>query len=761
MSGEREFHPLDRVNVLLTGATGFFGQALLEKLLSAYPTTAIWLLIRGRDGVSAAARMDALMRKPVFQRWQQSTGDGAWQRIVAERVTVIDGDLDGMTVPADLDVVIHGASAVSFDPAIDEAFHANVAGVVTLYEALSAAGADPHVVHVSTAYVAGLGKGVVPEQALGHTVDWRAELAHARAARGGIERDSRRPEILRKTSAQAWHEHGKTGAQSVARSAEEARVQWVTQRLVEYGTARARSLGWADTYTFTKALGERVAEELWAGTGHRLSVVRPTVVESALRHPYPGWLDGFKMIDPLIIAYGLGTISEYPGPPDGIIDLIPIDLVVNALLAIAATSPDQGRPAYFQVGSTSRNPLLVHALYEYGREYYQRHPIPTADQGHIRAPSWRFPGGRKVELMLRSGERAAALAERIVLQMPGSARTQEWMSTLHRQRTNLEFLRRYDSLYGPYTQHQIIYDDSRTYALAQSLPDRLTAEHGFDAAVIDWRHYLQEVHMPAVSALMRARPARRGGSLSRVHAAELPERTDVAAVFDLEGTVVASNLVESYLWARLPALPRSRWGHELAGLARQLPRYMAAERSDRGEFVRAFLRRYEGADEAELSGLVDEVLGPALLQRVRPEAVRQIRRHRHAGHRTILITGAPEVFVQPLAGLFDEVVASRMHVADGVLTGFLAAPPVVAEARAAWLRRHAVNAGLDLTGCYGYGDSYSDRPMLEIVGHPSAVNPDPALYAHARRMRWPIYNWGTYSRKAADVLIDTVKVRSW
>jgi alcohol-forming fatty acyl-CoA reductase len=760
MSGEREFHLLDRVNVLLTGATGFFGQALLEKLLSAYPTVQIWLLIRGRDGVSAAARMEGLMRKPVFQRWQQGIGDGKWQRVVSERVTVIDGDLDGMTVPGDLDVVIHGASSVSFDAAIDEAFQTNVAGVAALYEALSAAGANPHVVHVSTAYVAGMGRGVVPEKALGHTVDWRAELACARAARAEAERDSRRPEVLRKVTAQAWHEHGKTGPRSVARSAEQAREHWVAQRLIDYGRERARSLGWYDTYTFTKALGERVAEQLWAETGHRLSIVRPAVVESALRHPYPGWLDGFKMIDPLIIAFGMGTLSEYPGPPDGIIDLIPIDMVVNAMLAIAATAPDQGSPAYFQVGSTSRNPLLVRALYEYGREYYQRHPIPTADQGHIRAPLWRFPGDKKVALMLRGSERAAALAERILLQLPGSARTQEWMGTLHRQQSNLEFLRRIYDLYGPYAPHQITYDDSRTYALHQLLPDRLVAEHGFDPAAIDWRHYLQEVHYPAVSALMRARPVRRGGSLSRVHAAELPERTDVAAVFDLEGTVVASNLVESYLWARLPALPRSRWGYELVDLVRKLPRYVAAERGDRGEFVRAFLRRYEGADEAELSGLVDEVLGPALLQRVRPEAIRQIRRHRHAGHRTILVTGAPEVFVRPLAGLFDEVVASRMHAADGVLTGYLEAPPVVDEARAAWLQRYGRSAGLDLTGCYGYGDSYSDRPMLEMVGHPSAVNPDPALYAHARRMRWPIYNWGTYSRKAADALLDTVKVRS-
>jgi fatty acyl-CoA reductase len=227
-------------------------------------------------------------------------------------------------------------------------------------------------------------------------------------------------------------------------------------------------------------------------------------------------------------------------------------------------------------------------------------------------------------------------------------------------------------------------------------------------------------------------------------------------VFDLEGTIVASNLIESYLWARLSSMPRSQWGGELADLARSLPRYLRAERRDRGDFVRAFLRRYEGADMAELRDLVDDVLGEALLQRAMPEAVRKIRAHRAAGHKTILITGTVDVFVRPLAGLFDEVVASRMHTRDGVLTGYLDSPPLVDEARAAWLRRHAADEGIDLEGSYAYADSYSDRPLLEAVGNPAAVNPDPSLYRHAKRKHWRIHEWGAHTRGRGDVLMDTI-----
>lgn len=750
---QREFRRLDAADVLLTGATGFLGQATLEKLLCAYPNTRIHVLIRPRTGATAQRRFEALLRKPVFDRMRERLGEDGLRRLAGERVTVIEGDLGEVRLPSGLDVVIHCASTVSFDPPIDEAFTTNVSGVVTLYEALLEAGSDAHVVHVSTAYVAGVRKGVVPEDRLDHGVDWRTELAGALAARADVERDSRRPEVLRKSMSRAQGEHRKAGPQSVVAAAEEARGEWVTDRLVDYGRARAQSLGWPDVYTFTKALGERAAEELWGE--RRLSIVRPAIVESSLRHPHPGWIDGYKMADPLIIAYGRGILPEFPGLPDSVVDLIPVDFVVNATLAVAANPPEPGSPAYFHVGSGSANPLSFRGLYENVRDYFRRHPMPAADRGHVRVPQWRFPGSRQVEMMLSGSERATSMAERALLRLPASTRTRDWMTAVHRQQTNLDFLRRYADLYQAYTKAEVIYDDSRIRALHEAVPPELAGEDGFDPREIDWAHYIQEVHSPSVTALMRGFTRGRGNG-RRAAPPALPERTDIAAVFDLEGTIVSSNLIESYLWARLSSTSRSRWSGELADLARSLPKYLRAERRDRGDFIRVFLRRYEGADMAELRRLVADVVGDALLQRSIPEAVRRIRAHRAAGHRTILITGAVDVFVEPLSGLFDEVVASRMHTRDGLVTGYLAAPPLVDEARAAWLRRHAADAGLDLSQSYAYADSYSDRPLLEAVGNPAAVNPDPSLYRHAKRRHWRIYEWGTHTRGPGDVLLDTI-----
>jgi fatty acyl-CoA reductase len=206
----------------------------------------------------------------------------------------------------------------------------------------------------------------------------------------------------------------------------------------------------------------------------------------------------------------------------------------------------------------------------------------------------------------------------------------------------------------------------------------------------------------------------------------------------------------------LASLPRSEWPTELANLLRNLPRYLRAERRDRGDFIRTFMRRYEGVDEAELRHLVEESIGDALLQRAMPEAIRRIRAHRAAGHRTVLITGTIDLLVEPLAPLFDEVVAGQMHSVGGTWTGYLDRPPLVDEARAAWLRGYAETAGIDLAQSYGYGDSHSDRAWLELVGNPQAVNPDAALYRHAKRKKWRIHTWGAHTRGRLSALSSAV-----
>ena len=728
-------HALRGKRIALTGVTGFLGTALLERLLVDTPVDRLDVVIRG----DAGARLQGLLAGSAFAGAREEMGASELDSLARAKVRALSADLT-VSPPAladDVDLVIHCAATVSFDPPIDEAFRTNLLGTTGLY---AAAGGRPFV-HVSTAYVAGVTRGVQREELLERTADWRAECDAALRVRETVEEESRRPELLDRLIGRARAAMGRAGPQSVAARSEELRREWVNRRLVSMGRARARSLGWPDVYTFTKALTEMALDDL-AGD-NPLSIVRPSIVESALRRPYPGWIEGFRMAEPVVLAYGRNALPDFPAIPEGVIDIIPVDLVVNAIIAVAAQPPE--RRAVYHVSSGGRNPFQFRRLYELTREYYQRDPLPERGRGTYGVPRWSFPGSHALAKRMRTAERAIETAERAVFKLPRGRFAREVARRVDRLRGRFDFVRRYAGLYGAYVEAEVIYTDERAKALHDSLDEQDRAEFGFDPTCFTWEHYWRDVHVPSISGAMRwPREPRRE---PRVVVAPNGNGNGsgpavTLAVFDVEGTIVASNVLESYLWLRLSetdGLPaRSR---EVAALASRLPRLLGAERRDRGEFLRFFYRMYEGVAPEDVRALADEVMSDMLLRRLAPGAVRRIREHRAAGHRVVLVTGSLDFIVRPLVPLADEVVAARLAVRDGVFNGDLVQPPLTGEARASWMRAYARSVGADLATCYAYADSMSDLPMLEAAGKPVAVNPDVALTRIARKRGWPIEEW--------------------
>lgn len=308
--------------------------------------------------------------------------------------------------------------------------------------------------------------------------------------------------------------------------------------------------------------------------------------------------------------------------------------------------------------------------------------------------------------------------------------------------------RRRGELPGVYDPAEVRYDDTELVALGQALPRPRT--YHFDPGVIDWRRHLAAREAADVAERLRAPVTRAAAHTPAPRPPAADERA--VAVFDLDGTIVASDLVESYVWTRLAGLPRRAWPAEFMDLLLDAPRYLLAERADRDRFVRTFLRRYAGTDEAALRHLVRGAVGDALLHRVKHEAVRRIRAHRAAGHRTVLVTGCLDLLVEPLRPLFDDIEACRMRTRDGVLTGRVTGRPPVGEARADWLRRYTAEHGLDPARAHAYADSYSDRPLLDAVGHPHAVDPDTRLLRHAVRRHWPVLRWGAHTATRWEAL---------
>ncbi|WP_422115654.1 HAD-IB family hydrolase [Brachybacterium sp. UNK5269] len=744
--------PGGRRRILLTGVTGFLGQAVLRSLLETTAHVHVTAVIRPKGTLSGRARLEQLLRKPVFSSWAKelaadgADGKAALKAIFDERVGVLEGDLTDMPALTEpFDVVIHSASSVSFDPPIDEAFRTNVGGARNLYQALLDSGQDPHVIHVSTAYVGGISKGLRQEGRLGSDVSWRAEYDAAIEARAQVEAESRRPETLRSQIRGATLRDGRMGPKAVAAASEEARRAWVDERLVDFGRTRAQSVGWTDIYTFTKAMAEQVAEEMWADAGHRVSFVRPSIIESAMLKPFPGWIDGFKVADPLIMAYARGVLPEFPVLADSILDVIPVDYVVNVIVALATQEVSRrGDDAYFQVVSGASNPLPFHAMVSAVREYFGQRPLEDDEGNPIEVPEWSFPSVEMIEQRFMAKEAAAKLGAAAVAYLPATRRTREWTSSLHKATSGMTMLRKYIELYRQYTKTEMVFDDANTRALRAELSPEFLADHDFDITVIDWHEYFHAQHLPAITdltkAYSRAKSAQRSRESRPTPALKPSEHT--LAVFDLDGTVLATNIVQQYFSVVRATRPRRTWPAEIGGLAAAVPGYLRAEKRDRSELIRLVNRRYKGYRGDELRALMQGEAGRRIRASVRPEALETIERHRAAGHRTVLVSGALDLLVAPLADLFDEVVATHMDEdAAGVMSGFLATPPLVDEARANWLRKYAAQHGADLSTSYGYGDSHADAAWLSLVGTPAAVSPDLGLYAVAKKKRWQILEW--------------------
>lgn len=739
-------------NVVLTGVTGFLGTGLFERLLCDTDVARIDCVARG----DAPARLRALLDGNAFRPARERLGPERLHELFDQKVRGLSADLTTAApqLPGDTDVVIHSAATVSFDPPIDEAFQTNLLGSVRLYEA--AAGRP--FVHVSTAYVAGVTRGTQPEEHLRRRLDWRAEAEDATAMRARVETESRRPEVLERLTAKARALVGRAGPQTIATKAEELRVEWVNDRLVRAGAARARSLGWPDVYAFTKALTEQALDEL-AGDDP-LAIVRPSIIESALRHPYPGWIEGFRVAEPVILAYGRGALPEFPGIPEGVLDIIPVDQVVNCVLAVAGTMiEERPRRSVYHISSGGRNPFTFRHLYELTREYFLEDPLPERGRGAYKVPVWSFPGRRAVERKMRLAERIVDGVERMSGKFPRNPAGREMLRKVDRLRGRLDFVKKYAGLYGSYVEVEVIYTDDRARALYESLPEDDRRDFCFDPTVFTWEEYYKGIHLPSITGALRWLAAAPRRSDPEVVIA--PPNGDgngmrpVLAVFDMEGTIVDTNVLEAYLWLRLSEAGGVARAREIADVARRVPSLLKAEHRDRGEFLRMFYRGYAGAVAEDVRALAADALGDLFLRKLSSAAVRRIRRHRDAGHTIVFITGALDFVVSPLAPLADVLVTARLRERDGVFTGDMERPPLVGEARASWLRDHARAIGADLETCFAYADSMSDLPLLEAVGNPVAVNPDMSLTRVARKRRWPIEEW-TPGRGAPKVSLPEV-----
>ena len=350
LEGTGEISAIDAFSnktMLVLGGTGFVGKVLLAMVLDRFPELKHMVVqVRRKKNVSGEQRFysDVLESPPLREIVERIGGE----RVIRQKVQVVEGDLDqalcGISaeqaeqLKGRVDIVVNLAGVVDFDPAVNESVEPNVYGMLHVIELVKLL--DAKLVHVSTAYVAGKKNGHISED----------------VPIGGYfpRRGEREDETFSVAEELKWYEEFvKEMLQSRATNPRPVR-----ERLREGGMNRAERWGWTNTYTYTKSMGEQL---IAATPGLAYAIVRPAIVESSLRFPFPGWNEGFTTSAPLVLMGGEG-VKGWPVRKDGPLEIIPVDLVASGILIVTAAVLCGKNQRVYHLASAHENPIMLPRL---------------------------------------------------------------------------------------------------------------------------------------------------------------------------------------------------------------------------------------------------------------------------------------------------------------------------------------------------------------------------------------------------------------
>ncbi len=213
----------------------------------------------------------------------------------------------------------------------------------------------------------------------------------------------------------------------------------------------------------------------------------------------------------------------------------------------------------------------------------------------------------------------------------------------------------------------------------------------------------------------------------------------IAALFDVDNTLLPGEASEigffRFLWRR----GLVGWGElsrSIAWLAGHVPPFSPHHLRERKVYL-------TGKRPSDIESCAREFCRAEMIDKLSLQGRARLEEHRHAGHQLILVTGAPEFLIAPLAEFLDipTVFAARPEQRDSVYTGALIPPFPYGRGKRELIVAHAQEMGLDLARSYAYGDSPGDHDILELVGHPQVVNPIRGMARTAQQQGWPVTTW--------------------
>jgi long-chain acyl-CoA synthetase len=365
--------------IFLIGSTGFLGKVTLSMLLHSFPNIGrVYVTVRARSQEESEARFwNSVITAPPFDPLRERYGS-ALDGFIRDKVAVLGGDIaetnlgyseeQAQAIADDIDVVLNSAGNVTFNPTLESALRTNVVGtqnVITFAKRMK----RPALIHVSTCFVAGSRSGPVWEndpvvgyfprkrELPGVEFDVEQEIKDCAKLAERVREEARDAmmvarfrELARKRLNEENRDADDPDALGLAVARE--RKVWTRTRLTDLGVERSAWWGWPNIYTYTKALGEQLVA---AETGIVRSIVRPSIVESAVDYPFPGWNEGFTTTAPIIFLVLKGQ-TQIPANEKLILDITPVDQVASVMLAVAAQACVEEPKLVHQAATGDSNP---------------------------------------------------------------------------------------------------------------------------------------------------------------------------------------------------------------------------------------------------------------------------------------------------------------------------------------------------------------------------------------------------------------------
>ncbi|XP_071927622.1 alcohol-forming fatty acyl-CoA reductase-like [Coffea arabica] len=468
--------------IFITGATGFLAKIFVEKILGIQPSVKkLFLLMRPSNSKSCSQRLyqeiiDTELFKVLREKWGASLSF-----LISEKVVAVPGDISCENLGIqnsplreqmwrEIDVVINSAVTTRFDERYDVAVDINVFGALHILNFAKNCVNIKVLLHISTAFVCSEEEGLASEKPF----DMRETL-------GGVS------SYLDINIQKKFVDERLRELQN-----ENARTEAIRSAMKDLGIQRARLHGWPNTYVFTKAMGEMVLEQFKEKL--KVVIVRPTIVTSTFKDPFPGWIQGVRTVDSFLVAYGKGKLKFVLGDPKSILDLIPGDMVVNCILVAIVAHADQSYDHHiYHVGSSRRNPLKFSDVHEMFYSYFIKNP-GINDRGK----AVRVNKGKVLSSMDSFNKYIAIrhLPFLKILKLANTLSCHHFEATYIGAKRKVNLVTRLAEIYGRYVVSKVIFDDTNTQKL-QVMAEEVDAEmFNFDPRSIQWKDYLMNIHIP-------------------------------------------------------------------------------------------------------------------------------------------------------------------------------------------------------------------------------------------------------------------------